>query len=127
MNEMTPPPSDSRPRFGFTDEELATLPTVYRDDLLKGQVMLISGGGSGIGKGITFLAARLGAEVVICGRTPERLDATADAVERATGLRPPLPARLADLYDREERFSVLADDLGAVEAAVRAHARRNAA
>jgi threonine synthase len=50
-----------------------------------------------------------------------------DAVERATGLRPPLPARLADLYDREERFSVLADDLGAVEAAVRAHARRNAA
>jgi threonine synthase len=50
-----------------------------------------------------------------------------DAVERATGLRPPLPARLADLYDREERFSTLADDLGAVEAAVRAHARRNAA
>jgi threonine synthase len=50
-----------------------------------------------------------------------------DAVERATGFRPPLPARLADLYDREERFSVLADDLGAVEAAVRAHARRNAA
>jgi threonine synthase len=50
-----------------------------------------------------------------------------DAVERATGLRPPLPARLADLYDREERFSVLPDDLGAVEDAVRAHARRNAA
>jgi threonine synthase len=50
-----------------------------------------------------------------------------DAVERATGLRPPLPARLADLYDREERFSTLPDDLGAVEDAVRAHARRNAA
>jgi threonine synthase len=50
-----------------------------------------------------------------------------DAVERATGLRPPLPARLADLYDREERFAVLPDDLGAIEAAVRAHARRNAA
>jgi threonine synthase len=50
-----------------------------------------------------------------------------DAVERATGLRPPLPARLADLYQREERFEVLPDDLGAIEAAVRAHARRNAA
>ena len=49
-----------------------------------------------------------------------------DAVERATGIRPPLPARLGDLYDREERFSVLPDDLGAIEAAVRAHARRNA-
>ncbi|GGJ31546.1 threonine synthase [Neoroseomonas lacus] len=50
-----------------------------------------------------------------------------DAVERATGIRPPLPARLGDLYDREERFSVLPNDLGAIEAAVRAHARRNAA
>ena len=50
-----------------------------------------------------------------------------DAVERATGIRPPLPARLADLYEREERFGVLPNDLGAIEAAVRAHARRNAA
>ncbi len=50
-----------------------------------------------------------------------------DAVERATGFRPPLPARLADLYEREERFGVLPDDLGTIEAAVRAHARRNAA
>jgi len=50
-----------------------------------------------------------------------------DAVERATGFRPPLPARLADLYEREERFAVLPADLGKVEAAVRAHARRNAA
>ena len=38
-----------------------------------------------------------------------------DAVERATGRRPPLPARLADLYDREERFAVLPPDLAAVQ------------
>lgn len=50
-----------------------------------------------------------------------------DAVEQATGLRPPLPARLADLYERPERFGVLPNDLAAIEAAVRAHARRNAA
>jgi threonine synthase len=50
-----------------------------------------------------------------------------DAVERATGSRPPLPARLADLYEREERYSVLAPELAGVEAFVRAHARRNAA
>ncbi len=50
-----------------------------------------------------------------------------DAVERATGIRPPLPARLADLYEREERFGVMPNDLGAIEAAVRGHARRNAA
>jgi threonine synthase len=50
-----------------------------------------------------------------------------DAVERATGARPPLPPALADLYEREERYGVLAPDLAEVEAGVRAHARRNAA
>lgn len=37
-----------------------------------------------------------------------------DAVERATGARPPLPARLGDLLDREERFDVLPVDVDAV-------------
>ena len=49
-----------------------------------------------------------------------------DAVERATGVRPPLPPRMADLYQREERYAVLPADLGQIEDAVRAHARRNA-
>ena len=30
-----------------------------------------------------------------------------DAVEQATGIRPPLPERLADLFEREEHFDVL--------------------
>jgi threonine synthase len=49
-----------------------------------------------------------------------------DAIERATGIRPALPPRLADLFDREERYTVLPNDLAAVEAQVRALARRNA-
>jgi threonine synthase len=44
-----------------------------------------------------------------------------DAVMRATEELPALPPRLADLYEREERFSVLANDLAAVEAHVLAH------
>jgi threonine synthase len=50
-----------------------------------------------------------------------------EAVERATGRRPPLPPRLADLYEREERFEVLPPDLGRIETSVRSHARRNRA
>ncbi|WP_431282090.1 threonine synthase [Humitalea sp. 24SJ18S-53] len=50
-----------------------------------------------------------------------------DAVERATGIRPPLPRHLADLYERPERFDVLPADLATIEAAVRSHALRNAA
>ncbi len=48
-----------------------------------------------------------------------------DAVEQATRVRPPLPARLADLYEREERFTVLPAALDQVEGFVRSHARRN--
>jgi len=39
-----------------------------------------------------------------------------DAVEAATGVRPPLPERLADLLDRPEHFDTLANDLEAVQA-----------
>ncbi|MEY2405400.1 MAG: threonine synthase [Acidimicrobiaceae bacterium] len=42
-----------------------------------------------------------------------------DAVERATGIRPQLPERLADLFDREEHFDVLPDDLASVQRYVR--------
>jgi threonine synthase len=38
-----------------------------------------------------------------------------DAVHQATGVRPALPTRLADLYERPERCSVLPNDLGAVQ------------
>jgi len=38
-------------------------------------------------------------------------------------VRPPLPPHLADLYERPERFDVVANDIAAVEAYVRARAR----
>ncbi|MEL6599038.1 MAG: threonine synthase [Pseudomonadota bacterium] len=41
-----------------------------------------------------------------------------DAVEAATGLRPALPARMADLYQRDERVTRVANDLHAVEAII---------
>ena len=42
-----------------------------------------------------------------------------DAVEAATGIRPPLPNRMADLYDRSERVTRVANDLGALENIIR--------
>jgi threonine synthase len=47
-----------------------------------------------------------------------------DAVERATGVRPNLPQRLANLFDREEQFDVLPGDYAAVRDYVLAHATR---
>lgn len=49
----------------------------------------------------------------------------APTVERAAGIVPALPAALGDLYQREEHCAVVANDLAAVEAEVRALAGRN--
>jgi threonine synthase len=45
-----------------------------------------------------------------------------DAVERAIGVRPELPPRLADLMRREERCVTLPNDLGAIQAYIRSEA-----
>ncbi len=49
-----------------------------------------------------------------------------DAMERATGHRPALPPRMSDLFDREERFTIMPNNLTEIEAAVRALVGRNA-
>jgi threonine synthase len=46
-----------------------------------------------------------------------------DAVERATGVRPPLPPHMADLMGRPESFTVLPNDQSAVERFIRERAR----
>ncbi len=50
-----------------------------------------------------------------------------DAVLAATGVHAPLPPRLADLFERPERFATAPAGLAAVQALVRAHVLRNAA
>ena len=50
-----------------------------------------------------------------------------DAMLQSTGIRPELPSRLADLYDREERYRQVPNEIGAVEEAVRAAILKNAA
>ena len=83
---------ETRPRFGFTNEELAAHPTVYRDDVLNDQTIIITGGGTGMGKAMAFLAARLGANVVLCGRTAAKLEEAQTAIEQLVGRRPMVAA-----------------------------------
>jgi threonine synthase len=50
-----------------------------------------------------------------------------DAVAQATGLRPQLPDRLADLHDRPERVEVLPNDLKTVQGYIRSRRLKGAA
>jgi len=58
---------------------------LFEKDLFSGQVALITGGGTGIGRGISTLLARLGAHVAIASRQPDHFGRTVDAL-KAEGL-----------------------------------------
>ena len=60
---------------------------MFREGLLAGKRILITGGGTGLGKSIGHRYVELGAELVICGRRGEVLQATADEFARDLGER----------------------------------------
>lgn len=48
--------------------------SIFRDDLYQGKVIIVTGGGSGIGRCTAHELASLGAHVIIIGRKQEKLD-----------------------------------------------------
>jgi len=73
----------------------------------------------------TAVGIKVAADKRISGQVPMVTLATAhpakfpDAVEAACGIRPDLPPRMADLFERDERVSRVANDLHAIEAEIR--------
>nr|WP_315132869.1 SDR family oxidoreductase [uncultured Flavobacterium sp.] len=63
--------------MSYTDKML-------RDDALKGKVIVVTGGGSGLGKAMTKYFLELGAQVAITSRDLEKLKSTATELETET-------------------------------------------
>ena len=57
---------------------------MLRDDALKGKVIVVTGGGSGLGKAMTRYFMELGAKVAITSRDLEKLKTTASELEAET-------------------------------------------
>ncbi|WP_289021613.1 SDR family oxidoreductase [uncultured Salegentibacter sp.] len=58
---------------------------MLRDDALKGKTIIVTGGGSGLGKAMTKYFMELGASVAITSRNLEKLQNTAKQLEEETG------------------------------------------
>jgi len=58
---------------------------MLRDDALQGKVIVVTGGGSGLGKAMTRYFMELGAKVAISSRDLEKLQTTAKELEAETG------------------------------------------
>jgi citronellol/citronellal dehydrogenase len=73
--------------------------SVFRKDLFTGQVILVTGGGSGIGRCTAFELASLGATVVISGRNVEKLERTAAEIKAARGR---IDFKVCDIREEEQ-------------------------
>ena len=65
---------------------------------LKGQVAVVTGGGTGIGESAARMLAAEGAQVVVCGRRQAPIDSVARSIEKDGGL---CAARVVDLEDAD--------------------------
>lgn len=76
--------------------------TMFKDGLLNGKRILVTGGGTGLGEVMSHAYARLGATVYICGRRADVLNETAKRIAGETGAKVmgiPCDIRVAEAVD----------------------------
>ena len=90
----------------------------FRPDLLAGRTLLITGGGTGLGRSMALKCAGLGAKVAIVGRREEPLRATVGDIERAGGKGMFAPCDVKDPGSVRAAFDSIEGSLGPVNALI---------
>ncbi len=80
---------------------------VFRDDLLAGQVAIVTGGATGIGLGISSTLAQLGMHVVMASRKPEHLQKAVESITAAGGKASAVQVDVRD----QERVQAMAKEV----------------
>jgi NAD(P)-dependent dehydrogenase (short-subunit alcohol dehydrogenase family) len=90
----------------------------FAKDLYKDKTVFVTGGGSGINLGVAKNFAALGANIAICGRTQEKLDAAAVEM-RALGAKVcPVAADVRDIAALDAAFARSRAELGSMDVLV---------
>lgn len=92
--------------------------SVFRPGLFAGQTVVVTGGGSGIGRTIAHELASLGAHVVLAARKPERLAAVQSEIEAAGGEASAIPCNVRDEAEVAALFDLVLQRRGAVHGLV---------
>ena len=90
------------------------MPKTTSNASLPGQIAVITGAGRGIGAAIATWLADLGAQVVLCGRSRNLLDATAASIQAHGGQATVMPCDVRDLRSVEEVAARVERDFGKV-------------
>jgi NAD(P)-dependent dehydrogenase (short-subunit alcohol dehydrogenase family) len=90
----------------------------FAKDLFKGKTVFVTGGGSGINLGVAKNFAVLGANLAICGRTQEKLDAAAAELSVFGAKVCPVAADVREFAALETAFARSKAELGPVDVLV---------
>ncbi|MCG2430997.1 SDR family oxidoreductase [Aequorivita xiaoshiensis] len=89
---------------------------MLRDDALKGKTIVVTGGGSGLGKAMTTYFLELGANVVITSRNIEKLQKVKDELETATsGTVLPVQCDVRNYEEVEAMVEASVKEFGSVD------------
>lgn len=95
--------------MNFTDKML-------RDDALKGKVIIVTGGGSGLGKAMTTYFLELGAKVAITSRNLDKLKNTAEELSAQTsGVCLPIACDVRHYNQVENMLNEVLENFGKVD------------
>lgn len=92
--------------------------SIFRPGLFDGQVHIVTGGGSGIGRCIAHELAALGAHVVIMGRKKDKLDGVMAEIEAVGGKVSALICDIRDEGDVAAAITVVLREQGRIDGLV---------